>query len=63
MHCLYAWERVHRASLEGVLVPREMGGINHTTHCVGLLGEGEMVEKRKVNAVAYLVFDGCVDLN
>lgn len=47
----------------GRLVPREMGGINHTMHCVGLLGEGEMVEKRKVNAVAYLVFDGCVGLN
>ncbi|RDI76968.1 hypothetical protein Vi05172_g13054 [Venturia inaequalis] len=64
VHCLYAWERLHRASLSisetPMLVPGEMGNLNHTMHCVGLLGEGEMVEWRKVNAVAYLVFDGCV---
>lgn len=69
VHCLYAWERLHRASLlsssseqTGVLVPGEMANLNHTMHCVGLLGEGEMVERRKVNAVAYLVFDGCVGI-
>lgn len=77
VHCLYAWERLHRAALaregvfwgeegngegRGVLVPGEMGNLNHTMHCVGLLGEGSMTERRKVNAVAYLVFDSCVVL-
>jgi hypothetical protein len=65
VHCLYAWERIHSASLSEtpVLLPAEMGSINHTRHCVGLLEEVEGAPKRKVNAIAYLVYDGCVDLN
>ncbi|TID16021.1 hypothetical protein E2P81_ATG08882 [Venturia nashicola] len=62
VHCLYAWERLHWAlSAEGGgLVPGEIGSLNHTVHCVGLLGKGEVVELRKVNTKATLVFDGCV---
>ena len=60
VHCLYAWERIHRAYLKDqLLLPREMGGINHTTHCVGLLSEVEGAPRRKVNAIAYLVEIEC----
>lgn len=65
VHCLYAWERIHRAGLSEtpMLLPAEIGNINHTMHCVGLLEEVEGAPRRTVNAIAYLVFDGCVDLN
>jgi hypothetical protein len=64
VHCLYAWERIHRAYLaDTLLLPGEMGSINHTTHCIGLLEDVEGAPRRKVNAIAYLVFDSCVDLN
>lgn len=82
VHCLYAWERIHRASfvssssssetgtgtgteteMRSLLLPREMGSLHHTVHCVGLLAEGVMAEKRKVNAVADLVFEGCIGLD
>jgi hypothetical protein len=64
VHCLYAWRRIHQAYLaDTLLLPAELGSINHTTHCVGLLEEVEGAPRRKVNAIAYLVFDGCVDLN
>lgn len=46
-----------------MLLPAEIGNINHTMHCVGLLEEVEGAPRRTVNAIAYLVFDGCVDLN
>ncbi|KAF2404530.1 hypothetical protein EJ06DRAFT_526608 [Trichodelitschia bisporula] len=62
-HCLYAWERIHRAYLSvEKLLPAEVGNVNHTLHCVGLLN-GEQSEKKTVNAIAYMVFDSCVDLN
>jgi len=64
-HCLYAWERIHRAYLapeNDRLLPSEIASINHTTHCVGLLNE-EQSPKKTVNAIAYMVFDGCTNLN
>ncbi|KAF2434839.1 hypothetical protein EJ08DRAFT_581362 [Tothia fuscella] len=64
VHCLYAWERIHQAYLkEDRLLPKEMGSINHTEHCIGLLEDVEGAPRRKVNAIAYLVYDGCIDLN
>jgi hypothetical protein len=44
------------------LLPSEIGNINHTTHCLGLLN-AEQSPKKTVNAIAYMVFDGCTDLN
>ena len=62
-HCLYAWDRIHRAYLgEADLLPSELANINHTTHCLGLLN-AEQSPKKTVNAIAYMVFDGCTDLN
>jgi hypothetical protein len=64
VHCLYAWERIHQAYLkQDLLLPQEMGSINHTEHCIGLLEDVEGAPAKTVNAIAYLVFDGCVDLN
>jgi hypothetical protein len=80
VHCLYAWERIHQAYLgpsiseDGMgygkqggrkLLPREMGSINHTEHCIGLVEDvaKKGVDGKVVNAIAYLVYDGCVDLN
>lgn len=64
VHCLYAWERIHQAYLkQDLLLPKEMGSINHTEHCIGLLEDVEGAPAKKVNAIAYLVFDGCIDLN
>jgi hypothetical protein len=74
VHCLYAWERIHQAYLgptatedmgKRKLLPREMGSINHTEHCIGLVEDVAQkgVDGKIVNAIAYLVYDGCVDLN
>lgn len=73
IHCLYAWERAHVAmdlvkdageAGKEVLLPGEMKSINHTTHCVELLADlgARDADPKKVNAVAYLVFDSCVTL-
>lgn len=63
VHCLYAWERGHMAMDvgQGTLLPSEMGSIDHTRHCVDLLDDvGEAAAPaKKVNAIAYLVYDGC----
>jgi hypothetical protein len=74
VHCLYAWERIHQAYLgptayedasKRKLLPKEMGSINHTEHCIGLVEDvaKKGVDGKVVNAIAYLVYDGCVDLN
>ena len=66
VHCLYAWERGHMAMNmgKGTLIPGEMGSINHTRHCVDLLDDvGEAAAPaKKVNAIAYLVYDSCREL-
>jgi hypothetical protein len=61
-HCLYAWERIHRAYLGSMILPAELGSINHTLHCRDLLNDAS-APRHKVNAIAYMVFDSCVDLN
>jgi hypothetical protein len=66
VHCLYAWERGHMAMNmgKGTMIPGEMGSINHTRHCVDLLDDvGEAAAPaKKVNAIAYLVYDSCREL-
>lgn len=50
---------------KGTLLPGELGSIDHTQHCVDLLDDvGEAAAPaKKVNAVAYLVYDGCRELD
>ncbi|KIW09344.1 uncharacterized protein PV09_00245 [Verruconis gallopava] len=66
VHCLYAWERGHMAMNKGkgTLIPSELGSIDHTRHCVDLLDDvGEAAAPaKKVNAIAYLVYDSCREL-
>jgi hypothetical protein len=66
VHCLYAWERGHLAMNigKGTFLPGEMGSINHTRHCVDLLDDigDAAAPAKKVNAIAYLVYDSCTEL-
>ena len=64
-HCTYAWERMHKAYLDennSKLLPSEIASINHTLHCIGLIN-AEQSPKKTVNAIAYMVFDSCTNLN
>jgi hypothetical protein len=49
---------------KGTFLPGEMGSINHTRHCVDLLDDigDAAAPAKKVNAIAYLVYDSCTEL-
>ncbi|KAM3064756.1 hypothetical protein ACMFMG_012069 [Clarireedia jacksonii] len=62
MHCLYLLKMVHMAALKNAPVSNEAVNLGHTDHCVGLIGNTELIEYDTITTPVRLLFVQCVTL-
>ncbi|TGO34137.1 hypothetical protein BHYA_0211g00220 [Botrytis hyacinthi] len=62
MHCLYLLKMVHVAALNSDPVSNEAVNLGHTDHCVGLIGNTDLIEYDTITTPVRLLFVQCVTL-
>ncbi|TGO09336.1 hypothetical protein BTUL_0170g00280 [Botrytis tulipae] len=62
MHCLYLLKMVHVAALNSDPVSNEAVNLGHTDHCVGLIGNTDLIEYDAITTPVRLLFVQCVTL-
>lgn len=62
MHCLYLLKMVHVAALHDAPVSNEAVNLGHTDHCVGLIGNVDLIEYDVITTPVRLLFVQCVTL-
>ncbi|TVY42172.1 hypothetical protein LSUB1_G001941 [Lachnellula subtilissima] len=62
MHCLYLLKMVHVAALHDAPVSNEAVNLGHTDHCVGLIGNTDLIEYDVITTPVRLLFVQCVTL-
>lgn len=62
MHCMYLLKMVHVAALHDAPVSNEAVNLGHTDHCVGIIGQTDLVQYDVITTQVRSLFVQCVTL-